>query len=127
MLLKQPYFMENPDWYYFVPNNDGVGIAGKYHLTELGKSIPEVAQSYKEYYDKLNNQPDDLGFMYDTLKEIERDIIEEGKQQGKTQEEIDAEIYELWHPKQSNEKLSAEMKSEMQAIINQITQTDNDN
>lgn len=95
MLLEQPYFMTNKDWFYFKKDANKV-VGGKYYLTELGKSIPEVAQSYKEYYDKLDNQLDDLGFMHDILKEIEKDVIEDGKQQGKSQEEIDAEVKQIW-------------------------------
>ncbi|NMA85484.1 MAG: hypothetical protein GX962_16655 [Epulopiscium sp.] len=45
--LKEPYFMENEDWYYF----DEVGF--KYKLTD--KAPLKAIISYKEYYDTLDS------------------------------------------------------------------------
>lgn len=97
MLLKQPYFMENKDWFYFI-KDPKKAVAGKYHLTELGKSIPEVVKSHEEYYKILETVSDDPGFEYDTLKELEAELIEECKRDGMSEEEIKKAIHHLWYP-----------------------------
>lgn len=78
MLLKQPYFMTNEDWYYFEKDAKKV-VGGKYYLTKLGKSIPKVVQSYNEYYKTLDIPADDLEFINDKLKKLEQDIINDEK------------------------------------------------
>ncbi len=45
-MLKKPYFMKNKDWFYKTKLAD----TDTFNLTEIGKSIPEVFKSYKEYY-----------------------------------------------------------------------------
>lgn len=48
MTLDKPYFMENPEWFYFDEKEF------KYKLTD---KAPEAAvKSYKEFYDQL--EPD---------------------------------------------------------------------
>lgn len=48
MVLDQPYFMTNDQWYWFNPDSK------KYELTE---SAPQKAkESYKHYYDELQKK-----------------------------------------------------------------------
>lgn len=39
--IDMPYFIENEDWYYY--NGE------EFKLTELGKSIPKVVESYEQF------------------------------------------------------------------------------
>lgn len=46
MILERPYFMNNPEWFYFDES------AWMYKLTP--KATPEAVKSYKEHYRQLN-------------------------------------------------------------------------
>lgn len=91
MLLEQPYFMINEEWYYHDKKKN------KYFLTD--KAPKKAVESYNEFYNKLN-QPD-MVFMNDILLEVENDIINDLKKEGKTQEEIDSAVAE-WKKRISN-------------------------
>lgn len=79
MLLKQPYFMENEDWYYYDNKKK------KFVLTE--KAPLKAKQSYEEHYKELN-EPDPV--LYDNImKDAEKSYREDLKSEGKTEEEID--------------------------------------
>lgn len=47
MILEQPYFMQNENWYYFDENDF------RYKLTD--KAPQKAQESYKEYYEELEN------------------------------------------------------------------------
>lgn len=43
-MIKTPYFLTNTEWFKRDKKQ------GKIFLTELGKSIPKVVESYNEFY-----------------------------------------------------------------------------
>ena len=47
-LAKEPYFMSNKDWYYYVEDE------GTLKLTD--KAPPEAVKSQKEFYERLESQ-----------------------------------------------------------------------
>ena len=49
MLLKAPYFLEDPKWYTFVPDRNPA-----YELTD--KAPKKARESYKKYYALLNRE-----------------------------------------------------------------------
>ena len=46
MVIDKPYFMSDPEWYYFDPNE------WCYKLTD--KAPEDAVDSYNEFYDTLN-------------------------------------------------------------------------
>lgn len=44
MLIEEPYFLENDEWYFFDEKK------WKYKLTEKGKKDENVVKSYKNFY-----------------------------------------------------------------------------
>lgn len=48
MILEEPYFMKNKEWYYF-DEEDFI-----YKLTD--KAPEKAKESYKEYYDALDKE-----------------------------------------------------------------------
>lgn len=93
MLLPMPYFKTNENW-YIPPKRRKDGSVIHCQLTEEGKKIPEVVQSYKEYYEAIDGWVDP-GFYTDVMNDTEKDYRADLKAQGKTQEEIDA-IIKKW-------------------------------
>ncbi|MBQ7797490.1 MAG: hypothetical protein IJ371_00010 [Clostridia bacterium] len=95
MLLDMPYYMENEDWYYSVPDKECPWLQKDY-LTELGKSIPEVVKSYEDYQKQRISNNYNLQSTTDDLLQGAIEVIRErGKKAGKTDEEIEKEIEEL--------------------------------
>lgn len=79
MLKTEPYFMTNPEWYY----HDKEKM--KYFLTD--KAPKEAIESYHEFYD------DDYDLCADwALSMATKDIIEEMRAEGKSEEEIQAKL-----------------------------------
>lgn len=96
MLRPQPYFMTNEDWFYEEQTSQ---FTVKYHLTELGKSIPEVVKSYEEEQEFLkNNRISDIVGASEMIKEIIEEMRAEYKEQGLSDEEIEQKINE-WKSK----------------------------
>jgi hypothetical protein len=50
LMLPEPYFMTNKEWYYFDEE------AFMYKLTD--KAPKKAQESYKEFYDELNSMRD---------------------------------------------------------------------
>ena len=90
MLREQPYYMKNKDWYYTIEIEK---FKYKDVLTDLGKSIPEVVESYNEYQDWWKNEwcPDPVGF-HENLQEIIEDLRADYKAQGLPEDEIEKRI-----------------------------------
>ncbi len=87
MLVKEPYFMKNKNWYYITPRGKD-GSAGRFELTAEGMSIPEVVQSHKEYYEAIDNYVDP-SFYYESMLEAEKLMRERLTKEGKSAEEIE--------------------------------------
>ncbi len=54
MRINTPYFMTNEEWYRY----DVAEFRMK--LTEAGKQIPEVVQSYEEFYSPLTDDDGEI-------------------------------------------------------------------
>ena len=55
MIVEEPYFMKNKEWYYHDEKE------WKYKLTPKGEAIPEVVKSYKKYYeDEIDDEKVDF-------------------------------------------------------------------
>ena len=68
MLLERPYFMENKEWYWHDPKKC------MYKLTD--KASTEAKQSYKEFYETLENSYNYSEIFVMTDEEIEAGIQE---------------------------------------------------
>lgn len=79
MLLKKPYFMENPEWYYHDKKKN------KYFLTE--KAPEQAKKSYEEHYAELD-KPDPVLY-YNVMQDAERSYRADLKAEGKSEEEIE--------------------------------------
>lgn len=51
MKIKRPYFMSKKEWYYFDNDASGAPNDPSLKLTELGASIPDVLESYDDYFE----------------------------------------------------------------------------
>lgn len=81
MLLPEPYFMKNPEWYY---HDDNIN---RYFLTD--KAPKEARESYKQFYEDL--EENDPVTMY-VWQQVVHDKSEEFRKQGLSEEEIKEEI-----------------------------------
>lgn len=64
MMMPIPYFLKNKEWYEEIPSNKE-GCTRRIVLTEKGKSIPEVVESYKEWTEDMEDfSIDESGELY---------------------------------------------------------------
>ena len=79
MLLEEPYFMTNEEWYYHDKKKNRLFLTDK---------APKKAQeSYKEYYAQID-KPDPV-FYAEVMKDAEKYLRNKLKLEGKTNEEIE--------------------------------------
>ena len=90
MLTDAPYYQTNPDWFYTIEIEK---FKYKDMLTDLGKTIPEVVESYNEYQYWLENEysPDSAG-RYELLQAIIENMRADFKAQGLPDDEIEQKI-----------------------------------
>ena len=58
MIGALPYFMENEEWYEFKEGHEFEN-GSNYVLTEKGKAIPEVVESYQQFVRDLDTTMDE--------------------------------------------------------------------